>query len=156
VPAHDARDGEFAQKFGLPIRTVVRPPMEWLHSSNVYPVLEDMQRGLDQSFQVGDEERPPEETPPTLRLQITRIMSQASQVGEVRTGDLERIVVAAHERSPISFKEPLVGDGTAVQSGEFNGLSTPEFKRQIVEWLEARELGCRKVNYKLRDWLFSR
>jgi leucyl-tRNA synthetase len=51
---------------------------------------------------------------------------------------------------------PFVGEGTAIHSGPFNGLSTPECKRRIIAWLEERGLGCRRVNYKLRDWLFSR
>ncbi len=51
---------------------------------------------------------------------------------------------------------PFVGEGTAINSGPFTGLSTPEFKQRITAWLEERGLGCRRVNYKLRDWLFSR
>ncbi|MGA4577291.1 leucine--tRNA ligase [Limisphaera sp. VF-2] len=88
VPAHDTRDLEFAQKFGLPIVQVVRPPddsTDW--------------RGF-------------------------------------------------------------VGDGVAVNSRGpdicLDGLPTPEAKRRIVEWLESKGLGRRTVQYKLRDWLFSR
>jgi leucyl-tRNA synthetase len=51
---------------------------------------------------------------------------------------------------------PFVGEGTAINSGSFNGLSTPEFKRRITALLEERGQGCRRINYKLRDWLFSR
>jgi leucyl-tRNA synthetase len=47
-------------------------------------------------------------------------------------------------------------EGIAVNSGEFDGLRTAEFKRKIVERLEARGIGRRAVNYKLRDWIFSR
>jgi len=50
----------------------------------------------------------------------------------------------------------FVGDGRAINSGRFDGLSTPEFKEQITDWLEGRDLGKKAVNYKLRDWLFSR
>ncbi len=50
----------------------------------------------------------------------------------------------------------FVGDGRAINSGRFDGLSTPEFKEQITNWLEERRLGKKAVNYKLRDWLFSR
>ena len=50
----------------------------------------------------------------------------------------------------------FVGDGRAINSGRFNGLSTPEFKEQITNWLEGQNLGRKAVNYKLRDWLFSR
>ena len=50
----------------------------------------------------------------------------------------------------------FIGDGTAINSGQFEGLSTAEFKEQITNWLEQKGLGRKSVNYKLRDWLFSR
>jgi len=50
----------------------------------------------------------------------------------------------------------FVGDGTAVNSGRFEGLSTLEFKEKIAQWLEEKGRGEKSVNYKLRDWLFSR
>ncbi|MDY6913043.1 MAG: leucine--tRNA ligase [Planctomycetota bacterium] len=49
-----------------------------------------------------------------------------------------------------------VDDGVAVNSGSYDGLSTAEFKTKITEWLEEQGLGKAAVNYKLRDWLFSR
>lgn len=48
------------------------------------------------------------------------------------------------------------GDGPAINSGFLNGLSISEAKEKIIEWLEKDGVGTRKVNYKLRDWLFSR
>jgi len=90
VPAHDERDFEFAQKFDLPIISVVEPP-------------------------------------------------DAQQAELVKQGKL-----------------CFVGDGKAINSGQFNGLSTVEFKEKITQWLTQRELGSKAVNYKLRDWLFSR
>jgi len=54
------------------------------------------------------------------------------------------------------LSEAYVEEGVAVNSGPFDGLPTPEFKTQITAWLEERGLGQKKVNYKLRDWLFSR
>lgn len=83
VPAHDTRDFEFANKFGLEIRTVVQPP-----------------EGMD----------------------------------------------------PHGF----TGDGVSVNSGLITGLPTAEAKKKITAWLEAHGLGKATVNYKLRDWLFSR
>ncbi len=47
-------------------------------------------------------------------------------------------------------------DGTAVNSGAYNGLTTAAFKQQISADLAARGLGREAVNCKLRDWLFSR
>jgi len=49
-----------------------------------------------------------------------------------------------------------VGDGIAVRSGAFDGLATADMKRKIIEHLESEGIGRRKVNYKLRDWVFSR
>ena len=85
VPAHDERDLEFAQKFGLPIRPVVQASG-----------------------------KSPEES-----------------VG-------------------------FTGDGVAVNSDFLDGLPTPQAKAKIIQWLEEKGLGKRSVNYKLRDWLFSR
>jgi leucyl-tRNA synthetase len=93
VPGHDERDFEFAKQFGLEIRTVVRPPDEWLKATG------STIDNLTSSF---------------------------------------------------------VGDGVAVNSGAFNGLATPDFKERIIAWLESKNVGTRKINFKLRDWLFSR
>jgi leucyl-tRNA synthetase len=82
VPAHDERDFEFAQKFGLEIRQVVEPPGP-----------------VDGCF---------------------------------------------------------TGSGIAINSDFLNGLLTNEAKTRVIDWLEEQELGKRSVNYKLRDWLFSR
>jgi leucyl-tRNA synthetase len=88
VPAHDERDFEFAQKFGLPVVQVVQPPnakTDW---------------------------------------------------------------------------QGFCDEGTAVNSSNaelaLNGLPTAEAKRQITAWLESKGLGQKTVNFKLRDWLFSR
>lgn len=83
VPAHDERDFEFAQTFGIQIRQVVTPPdgVDW--------------RGF-------------------------------------------------------------TGSGTACNSGFLDGLPTADAKTRMVEWLVANGLGRPAVQYKLRDWLFSR
>jgi leucyl-tRNA synthetase len=47
-------------------------------------------------------------------------------------------------------------DGMAINSSEYNGLSTAEFKQRITADLAKRGQGRQAVNYKLRDWLFSR
>ena len=46
--------------------------------------------------------------------------------------------------------------GIMVNSGFLNGMTVEDAKKAIQEWLTERELGERKVNYKLRDWVFSR
>jgi len=85
VPAHDARDHEFAAKFGLPIRQVIAPP------------------------------------------------------------------------SPVNTKsQAYEGDGIAINSAFLDGLRVAEAKERILQWLEEKGLASRKVQYRLRDWLFSR
>jgi len=53
-------------------------------------------------------------------------------------------------------KEAYTGDGIMINSSILNGLTVPEAKKKITQWLEERGLGKFAVNYKLRDWLFSR
>ncbi len=59
---------------------------------------------------------------------------------------------ALHEKLEAAYS----GDGIAVRSGPFDGQRTPEMKRNITQYLEEKGIGRRKVNYKLRDWVFSR
>jgi leucyl-tRNA synthetase len=49
-----------------------------------------------------------------------------------------------------------VEEGTLVNSGIIDGLSVAEAKQKIIAYLEEKGLGYGKVNYKLRDWVFSR
>ncbi|HEX6981426.1 MAG TPA: leucine--tRNA ligase [Balneolaceae bacterium] len=48
------------------------------------------------------------------------------------------------------------GEGRAINSDFLNGLEIEEAKAKIIEWLEEKGVGKKSVNYKLRDWLFSR
>ena len=50
----------------------------------------------------------------------------------------------------------FTGEGIAVSSPIINGLTSAEAKKKITAWLEERGFGKRAINYKLRDWLFSR
>ena len=52
--------------------------------------------------------------------------------------------------------EAYVGDGVAINSDFLNGLEITEAKSKIIEWLEENGVGEKSINYKLRDWLFSR
>ncbi len=56
--------------------------------------------------------------------------------------------------------EAFVGEGVAINSANaevsLNGLDVPAAKRRIIDWLSAKGLGESVVQYKLRDWLFSR
>lgn len=63
-----------------------------------------------------------------------------------------QVVQAPHGEESIGF----TGDGVNVNSDFLNDLPTPEAKKKIIRWLEEKGAGRRTVNYKLRDWLFSR
>ena len=90
VPAHDDRDFEFATKFGLPIKTVIKA------------------KGQEQ-----------------VETELTEPFTD-------------------------------VENGIAVNSGFLNGLNSKEAIQKAIEYIEEHKLGTRKVNYKLRDWVFSR
>ena len=51
---------------------------------------------------------------------------------------------------------PFVDYGVLVNSGEFSGLNSKKAILKIIQWLEKKGLGKKSVQYKLRDWVFSR
>lgn len=53
-------------------------------------------------------------------------------------------------------KEAFTGDGAHVNSEFLDGLHNKEAIEKMTDWLEENNFGQKKVNYKLRDWLFSR
>ena len=65
---------------------------------------------------------------------------------------VRQVVQPARDEDPIGF----VGYGVAINSPIIDGLESRQAIRKITEWLEERGLGKRAINYKLRDWLFSR
>lgn len=52
--------------------------------------------------------------------------------------------------------EAYTGEGKLVNSGEFDGMEWEEAKKKITEYLALKGIGKGTVNYKLRDWVFSR
>jgi leucyl-tRNA synthetase len=65
---------------------------------------------------------------------------------------IREVVQPPGSEDPIGF----VGDGVAINSPVIDGLPSREAIRKITSWLEERGLGKGAINYKLRDWLFSR
>ncbi|MEW9110694.1 leucine--tRNA ligase [Cytobacillus gottheilii] len=53
-------------------------------------------------------------------------------------------------------KEAYTGDGEHVNSDFLNGLNKEEAITKMIAWLEEKEIGTKKITYRLRDWLFSR
>jgi leucyl-tRNA synthetase len=71
---------------------------------------------------------------------------------------IRQVVAPAPESGHVADLEnaAFVEIGVAVNSGKYDGLTTSDFKAQITQDLEAAGLGKQAVNYRLRDWLFSR
>jgi leucyl-tRNA synthetase len=65
---------------------------------------------------------------------------------------IRQVVQPQGDEDPIGF----IGEGVAINSPIIDGLPSREAIRKITSWLEDRAMGKRAINYKLRDWLFSR
>jgi leucyl-tRNA synthetase len=70
------------------------------------------------------------------------------------------LLLPAERKKVLAGKQCYAGEGVAINSKtrdqKYNGLPTAEFKTSITEWLAKNGVGREAVNYKLRDWLFSR
>jgi len=66
------------------------------------------------------------------------------------------IVQVIAKKDGSETKLPFIADGSLINSGSYTGLDWAEAKRRITADLAARGVGQEAVNYKLRDWLFSR
>ncbi len=65
--------------------------------------------------------------------------------------------LAAYLREPTAYTPPFVSkDSVMINSGEYNGMSNEEGTASLGRWMEALDIGRRKTQYKLRDWLISR
>lgn len=126
VPAHDERDWDFAKAFDLPIIKTVAST-------------EEVARIGD-----GDEAR---------GAAILREAGQKAEAGESASyEDLKK-------RFPEIFSVPdrcTTADGYSINSGMLTGLPTQKSKETVTERLAQKGLGKKAVNYKLRDWIFSR
>ncbi len=69
----------------------------------------------------------------------------------------EVIVPEGKEKKEKDLKREIFVDyGRLINSGNFSGLSSQEAIEKITQWLEERGVGRKSIQYKLRDWVFSR
>ena len=72
-----------------------------------------------------------------------------------KTFDIPIVEVISGSQEPIEV-DAYEGDGVCVNSGFLNGLKVDEAKKKMIAWLETEKKGTRQIQYRLRDWLFSR
>jgi leucyl-tRNA synthetase len=68
----------------------------------------------------------------------------------------EVALLVGHEEAGAAPSLPDCTPGVACHSGFLDGLATAEAKAMMIDWLESNGIGKRRIQYKLRDWLFSR
>jgi leucyl-tRNA synthetase len=67
-----------------------------------------------------------------------------------------RVVAANASDASAPLERAMIDDGVGVNSGKYDGLATAAFKNAITTDLEKDGRGKRRIEYKLRDWIFSR
>jgi len=70
--------------------------------------------------------------------------------------DIPIIQVISENGETAELTEPYIGSGIMVNSGDWNGMNSEEIKKQAPFMMEEHGVGKKTVNYKLRDWVFSR
>jgi leucyl-tRNA synthetase len=136
VPAHDERDFEFATKFKLPIRQVVR------RSPSPSP----------SPARAGEGKTGEAPLPSSAGEGNTGAAPSPTTTGKGDTQPVPSPASAGEGGGEGAFTD----EGFAVNSGPYDGLTTAEFKRKITAELEQKGKGKKAVNYRLRDWVFSR
>jgi leucyl-tRNA synthetase len=154
VPAHDTRDFEFAKTFDLPMVAVVRPDDDWFHDLL-------LRGGLDREYcakhgKSSLVEGIMDSAVATAGLQAGVIFKDAQAILDGDPGWIEQVLIPAYTEDPGILSESFIGESLAINSSQFDGLSTPEFIKEIDTWLTEQGTGREAVNYKLRDWIFSR
>ncbi len=69
--------------------------------------------------------------------------------------EIKEVIKSLDANSTIN-KNAFIDDGILINSGEYDGLTSKEAREKMTAWLEKEKIGKKKINYKMRDWVFSR
>ncbi|OOG52922.1 leucine--tRNA ligase [Rhodanobacter sp. B05] len=131
VPAHDQRDWEFAQKYGLPIRMVIV-------DDSVLAALKQIEHDL------------------SLGVGIDPMLAALEGRG-INTQDVSAPVRAVEEfERRIREEAAWTPRGTLVNSGEYDGMDFAQALNALATRFERDGSGLRRINWRLRDWGVSR
>ncbi|MEN9573814.1 MAG: hypothetical protein RL514_1669 [Verrucomicrobiota bacterium] len=174
VPAHDERDMEFALKFKLKIRPVVQPSPDWLASHFKFPngcipiteplggIVRDNTKLDYFSAQFTKRLCVPKQF---AKIWICLLAEAEEQRRTPLPGTLCEFYgqfpqLFTNGEAPVVYSDNGYSFNSAQRNGkhkqDFNFCVTPDVKREITAWLSSKGLGQKTINYKLRDWLFSR
>ena len=138
VPAHDERDFEFANKYGLPIKAVIAPASA-LAGQPLSPTLSRLrEREQDDAAALNS----------PLQLAAEGLKSMAASFNSPRPQAGEGL----GERGNLPFTE----HGILFNSGAFNDLDFDAASQAISDALSSKNLGKRRTQFRLRDWGVSR
>lgn len=126
VPAHDVRDFQFASKFNIKVTTVIEPEKKL--EINPAQVFAD--------------------TPFTKTIKGGKTFYSQGQGKMWNESEVRKKIIEG--------KLCYTGEGKMINSGEFNRMDSQTCIQKMTEWLAKEKLGKSAVNYKLRDWVFSR
>jgi leucyl-tRNA synthetase len=70
--------------------------------------------------------------------------------------NIKTSIVAKNDSAGVSDGECFTADGVLVDSGKFTTLDSVSAREKMISWLEKNKYGRGQVNYKLKDWVFSR
>ncbi|MBU4482274.1 leucine--tRNA ligase [Candidatus Parcubacteria bacterium] len=89
-------------------------------------------------------------------LQIIEVIKQDTRNKIQETNKSQSRVLGTNSKSQILVDKCFCGEGVNINSEFLNKLKPKDAIVKIITWLEAKKLGKKTVNYKLRDWLISR
>ena len=140
VPAHDERDFEFAEKYGLPVKHVIASPE-----------LMGKWEKLAAQFKADGHEINEED------LDSMGMIAYLSNVLMDMPAPSEALINLVQEfAGQLQLESPNTENGTLVCSGKYSGMEFQEAFDAISDYLQANGLGKKRSQFRLRDWGISR